>query len=354
MPVIAYYIKLFLVEELLGLQERTEEVISYATRLLDEIELFKQKTTQEPVVILLKDQTKAKTYFLNFALSLYNDQLRQIQQGKIGPELPRALWCCLDLFRAFVALWKESGATETEIQQCQKRVKFCKVYLSKLARGDLNAGSNVGADANDDQGAEALLKKLEESAEEGDDVEKIVSHGDSDNQTDEEEELPELKKNEIDDFIKSLEEDGDLTGAADTAELPEDNNTSEKDRKDTEELIRKMRELESDPDDSGDEVSVASDSHAELTMPSAPSGPESHPKFIDDAGESKFDNIPSTARKETPHFKPEDFKKIWNRQDQVNEVQRSAKFAISALNYEDLKSAKAELTKALQLLEEIE
>lgn len=366
-PVIGYYIKLHLVEELLGLAERTDEVVSTATQLLDKIEGFKQSAEDDAVKQLLENQTKAKTYFLNFALSLYNEQLSKIQQGAINQDLSRALWCCIDLFGAFLGLWGKSEATEDEVQQSQKRIKYCKVYLSKLARGELKPVRPTQENAPDNKDVDSLLSELRKMEGDGEEEGEISQQGEG--KTEEEREGPgpetegkdpedsNLDPESVNEFIKSLEEDPSLGDPSESKELElrDSQPEQEQERRDTEELIRKMRELDNDAEEQSDTELQSEGEEPKFELPSAPTDIGARPAFIDSDDEpEKVATAPSKVVQQPTHFKPEDLKKMWNREDQISEVQKRAKFAISALNYEDIKSAKEELAKALELLNDIQ
>ena len=70
----------------------------------------------------------------------------------------------------------------------------------------------------------------------------------------------------------------------------------------------------------------------DLTRPSAPSEP---------------------AAAEHKSYTKDELTKIMDRASKIEQIQKLAKYAISALNYEDLPTAKDELTKALDLLNSI-
>ncbi|SCU99052.1 LAME_0G01640g1_1 [Lachancea meyersii CBS 8951] len=354
MPVIAYYLKLYVVEEFLGLQERNEEVIANATRLLDDIEQFKQSVQDEAEQHLLKDQQKAKVYCMNFTLSLYNEQLSKVQNKLIAGDLARALWCCIDLFSAILALWGKTEATADEVTQCQKRIKVCKLFLSKLARGELGSETVEKSQEPEYKPEQVVCPQDSDmglSSTEQNDVEVTDDEDDDDGdeaieQTSQPESQPEVDPVEVESFLKSLEQDPALAQEIEDKNPSSDNDNGEDDNgtqhlKDTEELIRKMRELGSEP------APPSTDSEPELQLPQAPTEIGRLPDFEEAAQ-------PTIDIQKPVHFKPDDLKAMWNREDQIAVIQKAARFAISALNYEDLKTAKRELTKALQQLEELE
>ncbi|CEP64322.1 Vta1p LALA0_S11e01486g [Lachancea lanzarotensis] len=351
MPVIAYYLKLYVVEELLGLPERDEEVIENATKLLNVIEEFKQGPQDEAVQQLLKDQHKAMVYCLNFTLSLYNEQLTKIQTNKFGNDLSRALWCCIDLLTAILVLWGEKEATKDEVAQCQKRIKMCKLFLSRMARGELgvDTGNASSMGASQELSPSQVLQNDAEALDHEDNEDDAMKE--SENQS-----LADPEK--VESFLASLEQDTDLNEDLFSTADPQLQTSSDNAEKDTtqhnmetDELIRKMRELDAEP------ASPDDSSEPELQLPQAPTGIDQPPVFLDDDETTSHPEQavqPTIVSQEPVRFKPNDLKSAWNREDQIAAIQKRARFAISALNYEDLKTAKRELTEALQQLEKLE
>lgn len=142
--IIGYYLQLYAVELILSEEDRSQEMTALATELLDTIEAFKKEIGGESEAedsdkslhvmnTLIHDQEKAKIYMLNFTMSLYNEKLKQLKDGPWDVMLKRSLWCCIDLFSCILHLWKEN-ISETSTNSLQKRIKYCKIYLSKLAK----------------------------------------------------------------------------------------------------------------------------------------------------------------------------------------------------------------------------
>ena len=85
---------------------------------------------------------------LNFTMSLYNEKLKQLKDGPWDVMLKRSLWCCIDLFSCILHLWKEN-ISETSTNSLQKRIKYCKIYLSKLAKGEIGSSDEKTLDYAD-------------------------------------------------------------------------------------------------------------------------------------------------------------------------------------------------------------
>ncbi|KAL3234272.1 Vacuolar protein sorting-associated protein VTA1 [Nakaseomyces bracarensis] len=387
LAVVAYYIRLYAVERLLsgagatgsgsageegdtctahGSGARSEEVTAAATDLLDQIETFKREALgdespeAEGVKVLLKESNKAMVYVLNFTMSLYNDKLSQVSAGPYDRTLRQGLWCCIDLFNAVIHLWSKELKDPSKIAE---RIKYCKIYLSKLAKGELDPKKT---EEEQDTEIDAELNKLvenENSSKDNDlDYQDFLTDeipGEGDEEVDQTIGEPEVKVQpaDVDDLINKLKLEDDEP----PIEFP-----------------KKEPNVDEDEEDS-----------SPFTLPSAPvSKPElrGQPAFIDsedetdrdiDLGGSENNKVDADANKEddqsnsdeipvtrTTHpsqeasQKPEkkqyssnDLMAMMDRSSKIDKVQRFAKYAISALNYEDIPTARDELTKALNLLD---
>ncbi|GMC41118.1 unnamed protein product [Saccharomyces cerevisiae] len=275
--IIGYYLQLYAVELILSEEDRSQEMTALATELLDTIEAFKKEIGGESEAedsdkslhvmnTLIHDQEKAKIYMLNFTMSLYNEKLKQLKDGPWDVMLKRSLWCCIDLFSCILHLWKEN-ISETSTNSLQKRIKYCKIYLSKLAKGEIGSSD-----------------------------EKTLDYADF-----------------ADDSEETKDEDVDHQ----TSDLENNNNDK------VEGLAPKDQTTSYEPVD---------EKEVDLTRPSAPSEP---------------------AAAEHKSYTKDELTKIMDRASKIEQIQKLAKYAISALNYEDLPTAKDELTKALDLLNSI-
>lgn len=388
LAVVAYYLRLYAVERLLsgagvskkssdnddetcaasGTGARSEEVTAAATDLLDQIETFKQAAMgdddpeSQGVKVLLSDSGKAMVYFLNFAMSLYNDKLSQVSTGPYDRTLRQGLWCCIDLFNAVVHIWSKELKDPSKIAD---RVKYCKVYLSKLAKGELKAKQT---EEEQESELDVELNKLIQSEDKGEE------------ETGKDEEL------DYKDFIADEVPGEDLeVDQVEGTEKPEEEVKPE----DVDDLIEKLKLEEDEPPiefpkkefKPDVEEGENDDQQPTFSLPSAPaSKPEyrDQPTFLDTDEESEEDTVSkgsippadeessnknaSVVRSTTPEkdsvsekkqYSSNDLMAMMDKASKIEKVQRSAKYAISALNYEDISTARAELTKALQLLDSL-
>lgn len=328
--IIGYYLRLYAIKLILADDETTEEFMGQVSELMESVEGYKRSVEsadgeegEDSVYSLVCDEERAKTYVLNFAMSLYNGKLKQIQSGPWDYTLQRGLWCCIDLFSCVQSLWEDNDGS------LQRRIKYCKVYLTRLAKGELGDRREPAGEAA------AVAAASPEASQE--------SEG-------------------------NLSDDG-ISG-----------------------LLKRLRTTGSDE---------ASDlSSADISMPLAPrikprrgGEPESgkEPKFIDSEPEEevrKLDVVPEKESKEVGEnrrftqdqlrsmeevqnrdvvpekqpkqvaenrrFTQDQLQSMMEKSTQIEKAQKLAKYAISALNYDDIPTAKDELIKALEILNALE
>ncbi|CAD6635632.1 CEI_1a_G0036090.mRNA.1.CDS.1 [Saccharomyces cerevisiae] len=309
--IIGYYLQLYAVELILSEEDRSQEMTALATELLDTIEAFKKEIGGESEAedsdkslhvmnTLIHDQEKAKIYMLNFTMSLYNEKLKQLKDGPWDVMLKRSLWCCIDLFSCILHLWKEN-ISETSTNSLQKRIKYCKIYLSKFAKGEIGSSDEKTLDYAD------FADDSEETKDE--DVDHLTSDLENNNNDKVEGLAPKDQTTSyepVDEVPEFIDDADSVNEEEQTVDKNEDAIT-----KDEQQVVKK---------------------EVDLTRSSAPSEP---------------------AAAEHKSYTKDELTKMMDRASKIEQIQKLAKYAISALNYEDLPTAKDELTKALDLLNSI-
>ena len=343
--IISYYLRLYLVEKILNEVNRPEELTQLASNLLDEIESFKKDLLDREgndggsnVALLLNDQDKAKVYFVNFTMNLYNQKLEEMSKiskeqdedinnssgsgsnRDIEQDLRRGLWCCIDLFETILHLWSfdnvseessnnnnDGDKKEEEQQQRQiikKRLKYCKLCLSKIAKGKFN-NKNKG-------------NIVEDSSE-------TVNSKDK-------------EEYDASNVEEEQEDEGEKASGKETDTLNDD-----------------MMDIGSKETD--------------FQLPNVPRGIEDkEPKFIDSDVDNKVDIESNTLKTEEEgkmsnesttideaqsnhhQYSRDELVEMMDHASKIEKIQKLAKYAISALNYEDIVTAKDQLTEALDLL----
>lgn len=319
---VGYYLRLYAVELILGESQRPKEQTELATELLNQVEEYKgivdaAKAEDPGPYALLHEQHKAKTYILNFAMSLYNEKLQQLQSGPWDQALRRGLWCCLDLFSCAGTLW---GMEET----LQNRIKYCKVYLRKIAKEKSPQVASLPAAPSEEPD---VLPNVQMDSSKLEDAGKLDFKdfvGDVET-TDE----------EIDNMLKKLKADDDALGEESPGFVEDAPNETAPEFVDEE------------PDAAAEENSVDfADDEPSIAQTQAPARA---------AAQSPIPTKPIAAPvpAKTPAAEV-DLQSIMDRSTAFEQIQKRARYAISALNYEDVATARQELTSALSLLESLE
>lgn len=339
LPVISYYLKLYAAEIILDEKERDEDATQTVVSILDEVEEFRNSADDEGTKLLLHDKEKALAFAMNLAMSIYNGILVQIQNQQVDSEIRKGLWCCIDLFQCCKHLWGDS-MDEVVRKQCDKRIKYAKYYLMKLKKGELGSSPEVLPEGMQESSPSVPLEDMPDPS-----GFPLVPGEIKDRYTEPKATTPDLTDG------NQPEEEGDMpTFVDDEEEAP----TFQEEPEEPEEL-----EQPEDPEETAfqKEPSVPLEPTPEPT-------PEPSPKVASKATPKETPE-PEPAPEPTPEPLPRvkatppapskisTLKEIMSREEIVHKAQKSAKYAISALNYDDIATAKKELKAALQALEEL-
>ena len=355
----SYYLQLYAIELILEDKSKLEDLRQLASSLLDRVEKFKNEvqsmddSLEEKRVLstLLDDQGKAMVYCTNFAMTMYNNNLDKMNTStdmNLDPtedtnrggsssnermentaDLKKALWCCIDLFSCIIKLWSDLLPDQ---QALQKRIKYCKLCLRKIATVE-------------DNSLKVLSLPTDESTSKPTETENEVNTGDinTERKLDEEDGENETVDREISNMLEKLEKISSEDEREDTDIRMDDHEPDFIESEDEtwrEDEQEEEEEEEEEKNDNGlkPEVETKSSIHTDYTehketkLPSkqTPSGPVVHEKYTS----SELENMMDRAEK-------------------IEKAQKMAKYAISALNYEDISTAKQELKDALNLLESL-
>ncbi|CAB4253314.1 similar to Saccharomyces cerevisiae YLR181C VTA1 Multivesicular body (MVB) protein involved in endosomal protein sorting [Maudiozyma barnettii] len=321
--IISYYLRLYIVEVLLKRDDRTAEQTHLASDILDKIESFKQSINElsddsrekETLFTLVNDDVRAKTYVTNFTMSLYNQQLVRVQKGPWDRDLVGALWCCIDLLNCIMHLWSSDDESR---QTLTKRIKFCKVYISRIVKGEIGPPDNAESDEND--------KKEDHIQPSNEDTTttnlNIISGNEetNNNQDTHTQDHPGIE-DAIDEYNENRAEINDSTHESDNEE-EEENDTI-----------------------------LDDDLQKELASMSLEEHPE--PTFIDSDSDSEIPQGNEIVEDSETKHTTQELNGMMDRSEKIEQAQKCAKYAISALNYEDIGTAKDEFTKAMKLLDSL-
>lgn len=355
-PVVSYYCKLHVLELILSLKLHTtdKDVELYTISLLDEIEAIKNDTSEEGEGLraALNDKNIALSIVMEFAYKLYNTCLQELSQydGTNRVQLIAKFRACLNFMTLLSVFynkpdssidWAKFSAGKARDNEGfgklnRDKLKVLKYHLSQLLKDAVPV--NKEAERN-------LEAELEREMAAMDTDGSAVGNASSDTEypaIDASSFLPSAPKF-IDDDDHSAEP-LQVTPQFDNFKLP------------------------------GAPHFPPDDSDADVRLPGTPSFlPDSDPTLIHkDSTITVFPPSTDRAAKKAPPkvvakpaTKPKsgavgppnktpDVSRIVTRSEAIAKIQKHAKFAISALNYEDIRTAKKELQEGLQLLEDIE
>ncbi|QEU60252.1 Vta1 [Kluyveromyces lactis] len=289
LPVISYYLKLYAAELILNEKERDGEATELVMSLLDDVESFKNEVNDEGTKVLLNEKDKALAFVLNLAMSIYNGILVQIQDDRINDDIGKGLWCCIDLFQCCKHIWADSMDAVVK-EQCDKRIKHSKYYLMKLKRGQLQSEKKPQQTTSEPTNSNPLSEV----------------------------------EDEIPNFVEDLE-DQPLFEEPKDSQIAQQHDPSP--YLGVDESVEKLKQLKSTlPTKESPEVPI------KLTTPEP----------------IKLESPKPAVRHDVATLK-----EIMSREHRIQKAQRSAKYAISALNYDDIVTAKAELQQAFKLIEDL-
>lgn len=373
-PVVSYYCKVFVIEHILDqkLHVDNSEVQAFTMELLDETEAVKKSGEESTLKEVLNNRQLSLNAVFIFAFKIFNSCLEDIKhydganKAKIGSKLKAALnfWSLLQLFYDqtddVVDYSKTTGGkcvgAEQFILFCKDKQKTLKFQLSRLIKNEIPVQNDV----------EELEREL-------------------DNLT-----FANTKTNNTSDGAL-----GDFGEARETEE-PEQDEENETGQVVNPEENENTEDLDVFHGESVHDPSKQVSSEHEFSLPGAPSFDPSHelkdddatfelpgaPKFLPDDDLSHINkkssivvfSPESSETKATTNVKPnvtavfpklqstkqtavhvtkENLNSILDFSEQISKIQKHAKFAISALNYEDLETAEKELLQGLELLREV-
>lgn len=339
-PVISYYCRLYVLEYILKnkLHTTSKDVGEFTVGLLDETEAIKN-SEDEGTRKVLNDKTLLVTAVVGFAYKLYNSCLAGLQTYDVSKKAATVAKMRAALnFMTLVGMFQDDGGVDFA-QLTPGRpindVEFFKLHNDK---------------------AKTLKYQLTRVLR--DEVETEVQEADLERELE----------------LLSVEKDGENNGEGDAKAEAAEDNEHEDEGEDGHEQDDEHGEEETE-----EVLDEDSNFSAAPTLPGAPHvAPEDDnlklpgaPTYLptDDISQVNKDSpihmfTPEEAPKHTPpkpapaptkkHTAPvtkESISEILDISEHIAKIQKHAKFAISALNYEDLDTAERELLAGLQLLQ---
>lgn len=350
-PVVSYYCKIYVLDHILSnkLHTTSPEAEKFTVELLDDTELIKNSTDDEDIAAVLADRQLSVNLVFAFAFRLFTLGLEDLSNydGTNKVQLAQKLRATINFLSVLKVFYsggdegidfsKTSGgkcATKEEFEGFVKeKLKTVKYQLSRLIKDEIPL-----------QGEEEELAALE-----------TETPGETglETSTDSDESSP---------FPSAPTEVKDLGGSPLLPPAP----PTEKSPSPDDNPFNLPGAPKFDPASEGSD-----DDTGDVKLPGAP-------KFLPDEDISHINKKlsiqvfppestprassspikPATSRKtshvESHSHKPitrESLAEIIDTTEQIAQIQKHAKFAISALNYEDLETAEKELSKSLEILQ---
>ncbi|ANB15449.1 Vta1p [Sugiyamaella lignohabitans] len=327
-PIMSYYCKLHAVQQILATNLHLEdsEVENFATALLDNIEAVKSSASENTAAVINDDVT-GEVYVENFALKIFDKADKDVRNKttvKTTASTFLAAATFLDILKVF------QSPLDTEIAG---KIKYAKYHATRIIKA-FKAGEDPNEyDAPED--VDETQQELSAGLEDQDNLptrsEETVSNepefGEQTNSTDEPLDLgpQSLDLPSAPPVLPSAPPGIPARPNLPSAPVSFSSGTS--------------AVLPSAPSSRPIEA-VPNPTPSPPPQPPVPSGPTVHP--------------PGPANNSTSHgpsLSKADVQKILDQTEIVSSAQKHAKFAISALNYDDTATAIKELRTALDLLE---
>lgn len=272
-----------------GLHTEDDEVATQAVALLDDIEADRQG---EDVVLqeVIADKETSIAYVVNFANKVFANAKLQIQDQKSSKSTAMGLMASVN-FYDLVKLWPEEQERLEETEELSKKVKYAKYHAARILKSIKN-----GEDPN-----EYVVE-----------AEIVVSNDDL---------VPES--------VDPLEADVEQPTITEDKEIDEE--------QDNEPSLALPSAPSSKPPQSLDDLGLPSTPSSNPGAFSLPEPPREEPKPVKPTPQRKL-------------VKEVNVTEIMESSEVYTKAQRHAKFAISAMNYEDKDTAIKELEEAIKAL----
>lgn len=308
-PVISYYCKLHGVQQILGqnLHQSSSEVAEFSSNLLDEVERFKNEAlADEKYQSIINDEQTAQVYVENFALKVFakaDNEVREQRTTKGTPTTFLAAAVFLDTLKVF------QNPLEAHVQD---KIKYAKFHAARIMKAFKNDEDPNLYEPPKEEGEDDAIERELGTIEVLDGQEKTV----------EDEEPAPVQPAQPSSFLED--------------EPPKDNLG----------LPEAPPVLPKAPAD------APIGKHG-VSLPSAPSIPPPRPESPEKEPEPQPPAPAPAPAPVAPPSRPiskQDVDSIVQQSNIISEAQKRAKYAISALNYEDVDTARAELESALNML----
>lgn len=322
-PLISYYCYLYAAQLILESKLHTQytSVAEYIEVLLDTIEA-NRKSLEEgapKLAEILLDKEKSFKLVLGFTLSIFNKCASEIDQHMCSKKTVQGFMAFLN-FIEILKLWPE--IYETKKDELQKQIKYAKYHSNRVLKSLKNGEDpNDYVTENDKEMLDQLLQEQFEGTQDG------------------------VQESPTDEIAPTLPEPPSNAPNNDIV-LPT-----------APVLIKNHKNSLGLPAVPNESLSIQPASPDSTRVSHIPQLPPKPPKASSD---DESPDISKSSIKRTPGksqlakdgkvMSREEVEELWTKEDIISSAQKKAKYAISALNYEDIETAIKELQEALKLL----
>ncbi|KAJ8144495.1 hypothetical protein OY671_002399 [Metschnikowia pulcherrima] len=380
-PVVSYYCKLYVLEHILTekLHQSNKDVEGFTIALLDDTEALKASPDDESVHRVLASRQLSIDFVFVFAFKLYNSCLEDLSNyDGTKPRLAQKLRATINFWSLFPLFAGDSGdpidyaktsgdqadSEDSFLAFTREKLKTLKYQLSRLLKdevpvkgeekefeefadksvengedledcdtnaGDFNENGAAGIEGRSEGDSAANTRPEHEKSDD------IDSDNDMDSQSGFTLPEPPQTNPQID-----LDEENDGNSGFTLPGAPKFDPSKNTDPADSDIHLPGAPKLL--PDD--DLTTVNKNSSIKVFQPKNGENTKSTPVRPQSSSQRSASSNVVHVTKDTLHT-------IVDTTEQIGKIQKHAKFAISALNYEDLGTAEAELIKGLELLRSI-
>ncbi|ODV98003.1 hypothetical protein PACTADRAFT_47828 [Pachysolen tannophilus NRRL Y-2460] len=342
-PIISYFCKLDAVELILDkkLHLTSNEISSFTMSLLDHIEFLKKNLPQEELNII-NDKDKSYKYVEDFAIAIFNKSYLDVINHTTSKSTVSTFNASI-VFLNLLKLWND-GILNPEILM---KLKYAKFHAMRIIKD-----YKEGKDPNDYMPPEDLTRDVQNEIDES-------LSGTNHLEKENDEEIL-LKKTS---FINNQPNNKDFS-------LPQVPNFIDKEEDEKKE-IPNPPSLPNAPNFTDYQQSSGQNDHFSSPSPVShiPTSPSALPPTSTDEqpphspsvlpsvlpSVSQTNKAPSSHQRKTSSSSTKyNVDEIITQEQKISKAQKYCKFAVSALNYEDIETAIQELKNALNLLEKEE
>lgn len=328
---ISYFCQLYAAQLILDkkLHQNNALVTGYISELLDNIEQLKSSASAE-LLELINNEEKGLAYVQNFAFDVFNNLNNQVETQSVTKATALGFIASIS-FLQLIKLWKDDDSEV--VVDINQRIKYAKFHAARILKSLKNGEDPNEYEppkpkaTNDDDEVEDSIKKLENQ---------LAAEGVEDTTESEPKAVDNvaLGKDE-DDISHSLKDDFALV------EQPSNSSPTPIFPTVSSDLLRLPASTS---------VSPPSTIPPPATKPEVPPSSISKSPIVPATPAPAKTTLPVQVQRHEPLSK-ESIHDILEESEVISKAQKHAKYAISALNYEDKTTAIEELRQALSLLE---